>query len=409
MDSESTRPAISRPEFSPDRTPQPLKRNFGERMNQLRGMVVAPSEQQVRLLADKMVIDDPELTSQSPGRPEKLARFQFELLVKDMESYREVQRKIVEVRERRLALSSDQKEERAKARAEQEALMAEREFLKSEINEVSRYLRDAGVQVEPAQQSVGIGEKMQSAAFTARWQVAAGGARVGEVAGAAYGKVAEGAGAVASGVRSGAQAVAEGAGAVGGAIKSGAESVTGGVKSGVEFAATQGGKAVEAGRLAVKNVVESGTNAVKTARNAGLARFNSLRESVSGGLASARAAAFSGKVASLAPTGPKAVFKKVFNLERASLAFSLKLSIRSPRYSKAGEVTSPAFAPISLPKALIPTSSLSPNPTAAPQASRPLSKTLLTTGDVRSETCSTMTPSFSCNNSRSSLTLSRSL
>lgn len=180
------KPDMIRPEYEPQKSPQPLARNFEKRVQQLDIITASPTNTQIAQLGARFQENDLDDSQDF----DQAARNAFEN-AKDLIQDRKAADKAVK-QARREAFWAPTGEFRAKA----EALKAA-EKRRSDFNDQLRFFADefkaAGVTVEPSQQPTTFGDKIGQKAYEARWQMAAGGHKVNEVAQAGAGLLIEGA------------------------------------------------------------------------------------------------------------------------------------------------------------------------------------------------------------------------
>lgn len=227
----SAKPDVASPE---SRKPQPLSRNFEKRMEQFAVISAKPTDKQVSTLAGKIASDNPE----DADRSTEIARNAFENMRSFVKEKADMDATIKQAR--RDALAAPSGEFKAKVAALREAEQRRAEFISS-IKTFGNLFIDAGVELDPSQIPLSLGEK------------------AGQKAQEIKGKMATGASMAQEG------------------IKGAAGYVAGEIGSKVENAKETTQKLVHTGREGLKRLVEASTGALGKTQEAGQAGFNDVR------------------------------------------------------------------------------------------------------------------------------------
>lgn len=235
-----------RPDFTPERGPMPLARNFEKRVGQLRAVAENPSESQLKQAAEKLAEEGDAENAQEK------ARNAFDNLSSLIERRDSAEQGLVEARHE--ALKASRQEFPEKLERLKEARKARAEAV-GDLGTVADWFKDAGIQIEPQQRPLTSREERQKKWAERGWRLAERTHRFAEGA-------REKREAAAQTARETAARTRERAG-------EGAESVKERVV-----------RAVEAGRERIRNVVESGQEAIARARQAAAQRYEEVRLSV---------------------------------------------------------------------------------------------------------------------------------
>ena len=172
LEPPAPKPATPTPEYTPQKSPQPLARNFEQRVKQLDIIAQNPSDNQVKLIADKFRADNPD-TEDAEG----MARNAFENMGVMVKERTEADQAVKQARREALAAPRDQFKSRVEALREAERRRSE---INSTLRNFSDDFKDAGIVLEGSQQPLGLMDKVSKKAYETGWQMAAGAQRVGE-------------------------------------------------------------------------------------------------------------------------------------------------------------------------------------------------------------------------------------
>lgn len=256
----------ARAEFTPNRQPQELSKNFDTRVGQLLTIAEKPSKEQVEVVAAKI---RPEVPDGDEKTLNRLARERLKGLTALVNSREDAEAAVIRTRsEQRAAIKASPDEYARAKQAHRDAVanrVIEREILRDEAN----FLTSTGVKLEPNQQTAGVGENVQRAAFNVKRGAG------------------ERAQAIAGGVRAGTEAAVRG-------VRSGTEAVQGGVRAidtSVSEAARERGEQIdqmfEAGRARLRTAVEGARNNVRSALSHGREGWNKVTSGVGAAIATA--------------------------------------------------------------------------------------------------------------------------
>lgn len=171
-ETSASQPVI-RPEYVPQKAPQPLARNFEQRIKQLDKISSKPTEEQIAKLGTKFLEEGVGQT----GDVREHAQSAFDNMRSLIQDRRDSEEAVKRARSE--ALVAPRTEFRARVEALRE-VERRRYEINTNLKSFSEIFQDAGVMVEPSQQDTGLGDKVNQKAYELGWQMAAGASRVGE-------------------------------------------------------------------------------------------------------------------------------------------------------------------------------------------------------------------------------------
>lgn len=270
METNPVQPSAPRPDIAPEnalnRKPQPLSRNFEQRVNQLAVITENPTGQQVAKLADKIASDHPE----DAQRATEMSLNSF----KNMSSLiKERADAVAAVKQaRKEALAAPSSEFKAKVALLREAEQKRAEVMSS-LRSFSNDFQEAGIELDPSQIPLSLGDKLSQKAHEVKDNVAAGVNRAGE------------------GIKGAAGAVKE-----------------------------TGVRLMEAGRGGLKKLLEAVTSSLNQAQEAGQAGFNDVKSKAEA--TSGRAAGGASKLAEMWRNAKEGVSQRVSDVWEAATVWT---------------------------------------------------------------------------------------
>ncbi len=214
---------IPRPEYVSNKAPQPLARNFEQRVDQLQRISANPTEEQIAKLGTTFFTEGVDKT----GDPKENARNAFDNMRSLIQDRKAAEEGVRQARKEALGASKDQFSSKVEVLREAEKRRSE---LNQNLKSFSSIFQDAGITVDPSQQEVGLMDKVNQKAYETGWQMAAGAAKAGEV-----------------------------------------------VTGGIEVVKEKGKGLIEAGREGLANLFDSGKESLNQAQENGKATFNNVK------------------------------------------------------------------------------------------------------------------------------------